>query len=424
MSDIATARQLLESGQLAAAERAFEKALEASPDDVEVLNMVALASLRAGNTTRALNLLVRSAAVAPEDPVTQHHLGRAYQLVGDLTRAAAAHAKAVGVEPSFFLARLSLGACLQQLGRREQSTIQYKRALDDAQASGRWLDPATTAPALRPLVSQAVVAVRESRRAAFAALIEPLRAAYGRDSMARVERCLRIYLSDEAPVYPDARQRPSFLYFPDLPTSPYMDLAQFPWLEALQAQTDTIRGELLQLLPSADGRERVFASDALEAENLRGVGATPSWNGYYFFRHGVRREENCRASPKTTQALEQLPLSAIRDHGPEVMFSVLTAGTHLKPHRGVTNTRVVGHLPLIVPAGCALNVSGEAHEWQEGRVVVFDDTYEHEAWNRSADTRVVLIFDIWNPYLRAEERAAVTDIVSAIGDFRAAVQTA
>jgi aspartate beta-hydroxylase len=239
-----------------------------------------------------------------------------------------------------------------------------------------------------------------------------------------VERCLRIYLADEAPVYPDPRQRPSFLYFPDLPTSAYLDLGQFPRLEALQGQTATIRGELLRLLPSADGSERVFASTALEAENLHGTGAVPSWNGYYFFRHGIRREANCRASPQTARALDALPLSVIREHGPEVMFSVLTAGTHLKPHRGVTNTRVVGHLPLIVPANCALNVSGELHEWREGRVVVFDDTYEHEAWNRSAETRVVLIFDVWNPYLREEERAAITDIVSAIGDFRTAVQGA
>ena len=59
-----------------------------------------------------------------------------------------------------------------------------------------------------------------------------------------------------------------------------------------------------------------------------------------------------------------------------------------------------------MPENCALNVGGELHEWQEGRVVVFDDTYEHEAWNRSERTRVILIFDMWNPYLTEPERAA------------------
>jgi aspartate beta-hydroxylase len=90
----------------------------------------------------------------------------------------------------------------------------------------------------------------------------------------------------------------------------------------------------------------------------------------------------------------------------------------------VTNTRVVGHLPLIIPEDCALNVGNELHVWQEGRVVVFDDTYEHEAWNRSPKTRVVLIFDLWNPYLTEVECAALTNIVVAIGGLREAVDSA
>jgi aspartate beta-hydroxylase len=236
--------------------------------------------------------------------------------------------------------------------------------------------------------------------------------------MARVEKCLRIYLGEERATFPDARQQPTFLYFPDLPTSPYLDRTVCPWIEGFEAQTETIRRELLQLLPSEHGRERVFTATDVEQQNLRGVGQPPSWNGYYFYRHGVRRDDNCASCPATAAAVDALPLSRVPEHGPEVLFSVFTAGTHLLPHRGVTNTRVVAHLPLVVPADCALNVGGEVHAWKEGRVVVFDDTYEHEAWNRSQETRVVLILDLWNPYLTAAEQAAVADLVQAIGDFR------
>ena len=162
----------------------------------------------------------------------------------------------------------------------------------------------------------------------------------------------------------------------------------------------------------------------MERVNLRGVNQAPSWNGYYFFRHGERRDENCSRCPVTAAALDYLPLSRVRDHGPEVLFSVFTPGTHLLPHRGVTNTRLVGHLPLLVPRDCALNVGGELHEWREGKVVVFDDTFEHEAWNRSNSIRVVLIFDLWNPYLSEAERAALADLIAAIGDFRHGVETA
>jgi aspartate beta-hydroxylase len=148
---------------------------------------------------------------------------------------------------------------------------------------------------------------------------------------------------------------------------------------------------------------------------MRGIGAAPSWNGYYFYRYGVRREDNCTACPLTAAALDALPLSRVPRHGPEVLYSVFTPGTHLLRHRGVTNTRLVGHLPLIIPPDCALSVGGEQHVWQEGRVVVFDDTYEHEAWNRGNQIRVVLIFDIWNPYLTEVEIPAVAELIARMG---------
>ena len=77
-----------------------------------------------------------------------------------------------------------------------------------------------------------------------------------------------------------------------------------------------------------------------------------------------------------------------------------------------------------MPPDCALKVGGEIHEWRTGRVVMFDDTYEHEAWNRSSTTRVVLIFDVWNPHLTEAERAALADLIAAMGDFRRAVEQA
>ena len=102
------------------------------------------------------------------------------------------------------------------------------------------------------------------------------------------------------------------------------------------------------------------------------------------------------------------------------MFSVLTPGTHILPHRGVTNTRVVCHLPLVVPEDCALVVGGETHVWREGEAVAFDDTYEHEAWNRGSRTRVVLIVDVWNPHLTAAERDALATLAGAMGEFNKA----
>jgi aspartate beta-hydroxylase len=414
----------MKQGRFAEAERAYAIVLEQSPNDIEALNVLGLAALREGRRERALELLTQAVAVDPNDALSHHHVARAHEAVGDILAATNAQQRAVQLRPELFVARLHFGALLERSGQQHQALLQFARALRDAQSKGRWTNPATTPEPLRPLVEHAVLAFRAGRRAVFFDLVAPLAQRYGRDAMSRVEQCLRIYLGEETPSYPDPRQRPTFLYFPDLPTSPYFDRAVFSWIDRFEALTADIRDELVALLRSDDGRERVFTTDELERAHLRGLSGKPSWDGYYFYRHGERREDNCAACPRTAQALDSVPLCRVREHAPESFFSVFTPGTHLLPHRGVTNTRVVAHLPLMVPESCALGVGGEVHAWKEGRVVVFDDTYEHEAWNRSDRSRVVLIFDLWNPYLTEAERAAITDLVPAIGDFRKAIDAA
>jgi aspartate beta-hydroxylase len=418
------AQILFQQGRLDEAERIADVSLQRQPRDVESINVLGLIALRRGHLARAQQLLESSIDIAPEHALARHYLGRVHDAAGNVDGAVAAHGAAIKLAPEMFVIRLYYASALERAGHAEQAAIQYFRAIEDAHAQGRWVSVDTTAPALRPLVEHAVRMVRSTRKATLDRLIAPLRKQYGADALARVEQCLRIYFQEEVPVYPDSRQRPTFLFFPGLPPAPYLDRALFPWIEQLEAQTDDIRQELLSVLPSEAGRERVFSSEVLEQQNLRGLKAPPSWNGYYFYRHGIRREDNCSSCPVSARSLDLLPLSHIREHGPEVLFSVFTAGTHLLPHRGVTNTRLVGHLPLMVPPDCALNVGGEIHEWREGRAVIFDDTYEHEAWNRSQQTRVVLIFDLWNPHLTEVERAAIAQLVPAMGDFRKASEAA
>jgi aspartate beta-hydroxylase len=424
LNPAAKAQELLRQGRIPEAESAFARLLEAAPDHVEALNVMALSALRGGQTRRALDYLRRAAAVDPKDALTQHHLGRALECAGDFPQALQAYQTAVRLRPEFVVARLYWADSLERAHELDSAVVQYVRALEDAQRNGKWLSAESTPAALRPMVEHAVRTVRDHRGLAFANLFEPLAKRFGKDSLARVAHTLRVYLKQETAVLPDPRQSPKFLYMPGLPATPYLDRSLFPWIEDLENSAAAIQAELAALLPQSRGAERVFSSEELERANLRGSGVAPSWTGYYFYRHGERREDNCAQCPATASALAPLPLSRVRDHGPEVLFSVFTPGTHLLPHRGVTNTRAVAHLPLMVPEECALTVGGEIHSWVEGRVVVFDDTYEHEAWNRSARTRVVLIFDIWNPYLTDIERLAIADLIAAIGDFRETVENA
>lgn len=109
---------------------------------------------------------------------------------------------------------------------------------------------------------------------------------------------------------------------------------------------------------------------------------------------------------------------------PLQLLSILKTGSHINAHHGVTNVRLVMHLPLVVPRDCALNLVDHGETpWKEGRLVMFDDTYLHGAWNRSDATRIVLLMDCWNPHPTAVERHAVQQLLEAISGLHVADRT-
>ena len=116
-------------------------------------------------------------------------------------------------------------------------------------------------------------------------------------------------------------------------------------------------------------------------------------------------------------ALGQAGLADIAGLCPNAMFSVLEPKTHIPPHHGETNARLVAHLPLIVPDGCWIRVGYERRRWEVGKLIVFDDTIEHEAANESDEIRVVLVFDVWNPRLEVAEREMARRVISAAHTF-------
>jgi len=420
-----TARAQLQGGQMAAAESSYRQLLEREPDDADALVFLADRELVRRNAPQAILLLSRAERAHPDHPGVAHQLGSVYLASGDFETAAGHLQRALALAPRLFLARLRLGIALEQLGRADQALIAYFVAVRSAQEQGRWLGDATTAPGLRELVKYAMNYANAGRKRLFDAALEPLRERYGRSELHRVDHALAIHLGLEPVPAIDPRQRPLFLYFPDIPSQPFYPRERFPWYETLEAATAAVRDELLAVLAGEQPLESFLGvDDPAQAQSmLRGSeGRAAAWDAYFFHRHGDRYEAHCAACPRTSALLEAVPLVRIRDHAPEALFSVLRPGTHILPHRGVTNTRLVTHLPLIVPSDCALQVGGQIHSWREGSCVTFDDTFEHEAWNRSPFTRVVLILDSWNPDLSEAEQAAVTDLVEAIGDFNASCE--
>ncbi len=426
MTSQPTVAELLRSAQAAQArgvaleaDRAYRAVLAQQPQQVEALGYVAARCLASAQLGEAERLYRELLAVQPQDDAGILGLARCRLAAGDAGAARGLLADLLARQPDAFVARFHYAEACEHAGDAADALAHYFRAISDAQARGRWLNDATTHPSLRVPLQRAMARVDQGRYALYQQVLEPLRQRYGAAALRRVERCLRIYLHMEPADYPDARQRPNFLYFPELPTTPYLPTASMPWLDALQACTAAIREEMLAQLDAQHGFEPFLRFHKPEEVKgyLTGRDGKGNWNAYFFYRHGERYDDNCARCPQTAAALDAAPLLRIREHAPEICYSLLTPGSHILPHRGVTNTRIVVHLPLLVPPDAALDVGGERHAWQEGRAVAFDDTYEHEAWNRSESNRVIVLMDAWNPWLDEAERAAVADLVVAIGEF-------
>ena len=213
-------------------------------------------------------------------------------------------------------------------------------------------------------------------------------------------------------------QGPSILYYPYLAQRQYFERGEFDWVPALEAQTPAIRAELDAIIADgADFQPYVEDDPDRPRREFHGLHGDPSWTALYLWRNGEPVRENASRCPRTMAALEKVPMTKIAGQTPSVLFSRLTPGAHIPPHRGMLNCRMIAHLPLIVPESCWLRVGNETRRWEEGKLLIFDDSFEHEAKNDSAETRIVLLFDVWRPELDDGEKAGISTIFETIARF-------
>ena len=210
-------------------------------------------------------------------------------------------------------------------------------------------------------------------------------------------------------------QEPKYYYFPGLPQIQFYERDRFPWFDALESATAGIRGELEAVLgePGAFSPYVTGHANRPKKEEM-GLLNNSAWSAYYLWKNGEPVAGNVERFPKTMQALAGAPLAHVPNRSPSILFSLLKPGTHIPPHHGLVNTRLICHLPLIVPGKCRFRVGNDTRDWAEGKGWAFDDTIEHEAWNGSDQTRVILLFDVWRPELTPEERELVVSLFETI----------
>jgi aspartyl/asparaginyl beta-hydroxylase (cupin superfamily) len=213
--------------------------------------------------------------------------------------------------------------------------------------------------------------------------------------------------------------QPTFLHVPGIASDEFYPREQFEWLSEFEAATDEIRSECERVLrEDAEGAVPYIDYPAgVPLDQWAELNKSRRWSAFFLWRDGQRVAAHADRCPKTASLLARAPMSDVRGYAPTAFFSILDKKSHIPPHTGVTNSRLIVHLPLVVPGNCRFRVGSETREWQVGKAWVFDDTIEHEAWNDSDAPRAILIFDTWHPGLGAAERELLRTAVPAIKDF-------
>jgi aspartyl/asparaginyl beta-hydroxylase (cupin superfamily) len=367
-----------------------------------------MAALQAGDPITAARHFRDAVAADPQSGALLRNLASACRAGGDDGGELAALDAAIALDQRDFMAWLRKAENLERTGQAG-AALQAWHAAVQLSAS---LDPlpAPLVPLIahgRAFLEQATARIGDAVDGALAPLLDNADPVSRRRATAFVDRALR-----GRPIYTNSC---AGLYYPFLPADEFFDAHHFPWFADFAAQTGAIRAELAALLADP--------GDALRPYVRMGEGAPPSiwspldnqldWGASFLWEYGAPNQPVLDRCPATATALAAIPGAAIPGRSPSAFFSLLRPGTRIPPHTGVTNTRAIVHLPLIVPEGCGFRVGGETRPWVEGEPFAFDDTIEHEAWNNSEALRAVLICDVWNPHLTVAERDMITRYYAA-----------
>ena len=166
-------------------------------------------------------------------------------------------------------------------------------------------------------------------------------------------------------------QEPRYYYFPALPQIQFYANEQFPWLASVEAATDAIRAELLEVMQDPTAFSPYVTGHANRPRNdQQGMLNNPAWSAFYLWKNGEPVAGNAERCPRTLEALRDVPLAMVPNRSPSILFSLLKPGAHIPPHNGLVNTRLICHLPLVVPGPSRFRVGNETREWVGGPGVV------------------------------------------------------
>ena len=362
----------------------------------------------AGDLKTAEDLLLQASEAAPEDFALFMKIAALQRGTGRPQLALASVHRALTLRPLDFTALLLRASLLQRM--------------NEATAGEAWSHALAQKPAgeipqhLHQVVAEAEARVEKwtaQREAKMTAAMQQAEAVADAEERQRIQRFRTNVLRRTRPYHSE----PTHFHFPGLAEREFFPRRLFPWIEALERETDAIAAEMQSVMAAerAELIPYVQYAEHLPLDQWRELNNNRDWTAIHLLKNGDTVRTNAELCPRTMAVLAQCDQPSIRGGSPNAMFSLLAPETRIPAHVGVNNARLVCHLPLVVPEGCWFRVGAETRFWKHGEAFVFDDTIEHEALNPSDQLRVVFIFDVWHPDLSAIEREAVKALIEADG---------
>lgn len=378
-----------------------------NPDAARQANTMGMEALRAGQIASAITAFQDATNADPAAGPLWRNLAHAHRLAADVSGEQAALEKALAVDRTDFVAQLRMAQLLQRIGEETRALLAWNTAQHLAQAlpdlaptiAAELADGALYCDSLRTKLYAATETVRST-----AATLDETSA-----------RRISAFVDSAQGRRALFQNQCAGAYYPFLPADEFFDRKHFAWFEELEAAADIIQAELAALLAAPGDLLRPYVQmDAGTPDNAwTALDGSLDWSACFLWEYGQPNAPVLDRCPQTAALLECLPLARIPGRAPNAFFSMLRPNSHIPPHTGVTNTRAIIHLALDIPPNCGFRVGGETREWVKGEAFAFDDTIEHEAWNRSDKRRAVLILDAWNPHLTTEECTAICSYFNA-----------
>ncbi|XP_060133766.1 aspartyl/asparaginyl beta-hydroxylase isoform X2 [Zootoca vivipara] len=344
------------------------------PDDLVKLTLQRRADRQQflGRMRGSLVTLQKLVSLFPNDTSLKNNLGVGYLLIGDNSNAKRVYEEVLSLAPNDGFAKVHYGFILKAENKIAESIPYLKEGLESG-------DPGT-----------------DDGRFYF----------HLGDAMQRVgnKEAYKWYeLGHQRGHFASVWQR-SLYNVKDLKAQPWWTAKETGYtdlVKSLERNWKVIRDEGLAVMDRGKG---LFLP---EDENLREKG---DWSQFTLWQQGRKNENACKSVPKTCALLERFPEATGCRRG-QIKYSVMHPGTHVWPHTGPTNCRLRMHLGLVIPKeGCQIRCAEETRFWEEGKILIFDDSFEHEVWQDADAYRLIFIVDVWHPELTSQQRRSLPAI--------------